>query len=471
MVYGLSILPPVIAALVMGEQHTLRPLIAAACIFTAAGFIARHFTSPGTYTVHPRINYMAVIFTWLALILMTGGVYSACISDIAFIDALFDAAASLTATGISSSDISLLPYSLQLWHSILNWLGGIGIILITASLFAGRGFRGTGVISAEIPGPEFLTSSAAFRNTYRLIINVYAALTAVHFVLLLIARMPASAALLTALSNISTAGLLHISGGVITGQSLAVRIIITIFALMGSINISFFIMLLTRRTVSGSRIMENIMYISRILITAAVISAVIILTDHTPAAKAAGESLMQTVSFLSTSGYIVADCGSWPLLCQALIVLQIFLGGCAVSTAGGIKQARMEIGLRTVSFGLFRYSHPKAVRPLRFGRDTIKPEQLVQANIFIFLFMLIYILSALVISLDNKNESILDALNYSQAMLTNTGRAFAGSGVLSAEFSPLSKLVMCFEMLCGRLEIFPVLMLFFKSFWKPDRSR
>lgn len=181
---------------------------------------------------------------------------------------------------------------------------------------------------------------------------------------------------------------------------------------------------------------------------------------------------MQTVSFLSTSGYIVADCHKWPLLCEMIILLQMFVGACAVSTGGGIKIARIEIGIKTVKFGLFRHVHPHAVRPVKFNNEALKSEQFVQANLFIALFMLIYIVSALFLSLDNKSESIFDALNYSQAMITNTGTSIAELEApgLAADFSPLSKVVMSFEMLCGRLEIYPVLMLFFRSFWRSDSN-
>ena len=469
-VYGISELPPFFVALHLGEHEPMIALGISTAVCIAAGILIRTVFDMNAQGVQSRMNYLTTILTWLILIGITTCVYFFGRAEFTWIDSFFEASASLTTTGMGTLDVSIFPYSLQLWRSMLNWLGGIGIILISVSFIRNWGFSGHSLASVEIPGPEFLKSSVTVKTTYRHILYIYLSLTFVHFILLDIAGMEPFDALLTALSNISTSGMQHIENGVITQLTTPVKVIITVFAFLGSVNVSFFILILMQKYRLVGRRTEVGLYVRRILLTSAVIALSIVLTGGGDIFSSFGDAIMQTVSFLSTSGYIVADCHRWPLIAQLIILLQMFVGACAVSTGGGIKLARVEIAFKTVHFGLFRHIHPRAVRPIKLNNEPVKQDQLVTANMFIALFMLIYIISAVFLSLDNKNESIFDALNFSQAMITNTGTSIAELDApgLAARFSPLSKIIMSLEMLAGRLEIYPVLMLFFPSFWRSD---
>lgn len=472
-VYGISAIPALLAAAYFEEQASVLVLAIASSVCIVAGIAIRRLFDMNASTIRPRINFMTTTISWLAIIVITTFVYFFGQAEFTLIDSFFKATASLTTTGISSPANSVYPLSLQLFSSMLNWLGGIGIILISVSCISTVDFSRHALISVEIPGPEFLKSSISFKQSYGYIVFTYIILTAVHFIALCLAGMPVFTSVLTALSNISTAGLQHISNGVITNLPLAQKIIITIFAFLGSVNISFVILLFIHKARLIKNHTEIRIYTGRILITALIIAAAVTVLNHQSFIRSLGDALMQTVAFLSTSGYVIADCSRWPLFCELLILLQMFVGACAFSTGGGIKTSRIAIGMKTAKFGLFRQVHPNAVRPVKFDDEALRSVHLVQANLFISLFMAIFIISAMIISLDNKNESIFDALNYSQAMITNTGTSIAELGVSgpAPDFSPLSKVVMSVEMLCGRLEIYPVLMLFFRSFWKSDSNR
>ena len=471
--YGIAAMPSVFAALYFGNDRSLIPLAIVSSATIICGIIIRHLYDLNASVVRPRMNYMAVMMSWLASIALTSAVFYFSVAEFSVTTAIFEATACLTTTGVGNLGIESLPESLMLWRSVLSWLGGVGIILIAFSFISGRQLSGRALVSVEVPGPDFLKSTQTFRYTYRHIIRLYAVLTAVHFVLLCIAGMTPYTSLLTSMSNISTAGLQHISNGDITALPGTQKAIIVFFSFISSLNVSFLLMMFFRRSFSFRRTSEIGVYTLRVVITSVVIAAVLCFTRGMGAASAVADALMQTVSYLSTSGYIVSGSRSWPFICELLILLQMFVGACAASTAGGIKTARIQIGFKTMRFGLFRHVHPNAVRPVRINGETVKPEQLVGTNIYIALFMLVYILGALLLSLDNKNESVFDALNYSQAMLTNTGTTVADMTRIGgySGFSPLSQIVMSIEMLCGRLEIYPFLMLFFKSFWKSDSNR
>lgn len=471
--YGLAALPPFGVALYRNE------LTAAYCLGIVSGIciigsiIVRHFVDLNSDNVRPRINYMTVIFTWLILTGITTVIYYIGCGCGSLSGSFFDAAASLTTTGALNLSADVIPVSLLLFRSILNWLGGIGFILIAVSLLAGHGFSGLALVSIEVPGPEFLTTSANFKHIYQRIFYVYSGLTLAHFLLLLIAGMDPFDSVLTAFSNISTSGLQHLDHGVITQLSLPLKVIITVFSFLGSCNITFIVILLSRKFRSLLKESETILYVLRILIITIIISAIMLAGMRTFDISVIGDVLMQTVSYLSTSGYTVTDSGSWPLLCQAIIVIEVFFGACAASTGGGIKTSRARIATRTISFGMFRHIHPKSVRPVMFKGKALTIDQLTSSNIFLGLFMSFYIIGAVLISLGSKECSIVDSLLYSQALITNTGTPAAAPELSMAitQFSPFTRFFMAIEMLAGRLEIYPILMLFTRSFWKSDSNR
>lgn len=471
-VYGASMIAPFVLACYFDEESAMIALGAGAAICLLSGVIMRKTMDLDVSNVRPRMHYFTATLIWLIIIILTAVILFFGKSESSLINSLFGATAALTTTGIGNLDVSTFTYSFQLWKSLLNWIGGIGIILIAASCLSTWNFSGHTLISVEVPGQEFLKPSASFKQTYKHILYLYSGLTIIQFFLLIAVGMDPYTSLLTSLSNISTAGLQHINHGVITGLSVQIKIIITIFAFLGSVNFSVLLLFLVNKHRTPFRRTELSLYIGRILITAALVGAFAAFFNKIHFFAALGQALMQTVSYLSTSGYIVTDCHNWPAICVILIILQMFFGACSVSTGGGIKTARIGIAFKTVSFGLFRHIHPRAIRPVKFNQETVKQDEFVRANLFVVLFMTIYLLGAFLLSLDNDNANVLEALNYSQAMLTNTGTSIAelNTAGIADHFSPLSKIVMSFEMLAGRLEIYPVLMIFSKSFWKSDKS-
>lgn len=326
---GFSMAPPLFVALNFAEDAAIRPLGMGCAICILTGITIRKLFDMASTYVRPRINYITTIFTWLIVIAITTVVYFYGRAEFTWIDSFFEATASLTTTGMGNLDVNVFPYSFQLWRSMLNWFGGVGMILIAVSCLSNWEFSGHSLVSVEVPGPEFLKSTVTFKNTYKHIIFIYLGLTAVHFVLLVIAGMDPFTSLLTALSNISTSGMQHISNGVITDLSTPLKVIITIFAFLGSVNVSFFILIIMRKFRMIWRRTEVSLYTWRLFATSLFIGIMISVVNHESFSESFGEALMQTVSFLSTSGYIVTDCHTWPLICQFFILLQMFFGACA----------------------------------------------------------------------------------------------------------------------------------------------
>ena len=471
-IYGLSTLPPLCVAFVLDEVralYTLAPILAL-CVFS--GILMRTFLVFETTKVRPRMNYLTTTMIWLFMIAATSVAFYFGLTETTGIDAFFEAAAAVTTTGIGALSTSVFPYSFMLWRSILNWIGGVGMVLIAVSCISRWGFSWQALVATEVPGPEFLKTNVTSRKTYRYLVYIYLGLTLLDFVLLVIAGMDISDSVLTALSNVSTAGFQHINNGDITGLSVPIKTIITIFSFLGSINISFFVLIMFRKFEFTGKDSETVRYLIHIVITSVIIAAALTAGAGEAFMKSLGNALAQTVAYLSTAGYIVSDCSKLPLGCQVLILMQVFFGACALSTGGGIKISRVNIGARTMSYDMFRHIHPHTVKPVRFNGVPLKQDQLVSANMYIGIFMLLYICGALLLSLDSKDGSVFDALCYSQAMLTNTGTSIAEvSAGRVPEFSAFAKIIMAIEMLAGRLEIYPVMMLFSGAFRNAEERR
>lgn len=469
-IYGAAMIPSLLTALLCKESDAIRGLLVTFITCAVIGALGIRFSRRLHEAVRPRIWYMSTFFTWMLVICATIPAFYLGIPGYGFADAVLEASASWTTTGIGIYDTASLPSSLQLLRSTCNWLGGVGIIMSMMAFVPPRQYVGWGLVSTEFPGPAFLKSESRFRNKYRRVVQLYAALTMLQFVLLAAAGMPVFTSALTALSNASTSGLQHINNGVAIGLSGPIKAIITLFAFLGSVNCTVIFYLIYRRfdkIKSGS---EFKFYFFRILFTGLLITGFVFAKfPERNLLKVFADVIMQIVSFVSTSGYIITDCHAWPPACMLFILLQMFIGSCAVSTGGGIKVARIIIALKSVSFSIYRHIHPNSIRTLTFDKKPMTGDQVVRANLFIALFMATYLFGALLLSFDNMD--VYDALNYSQAMITNTGTSIGELDApgLAESFTPFTKYMMCLLMIAGRLEIYPFVMIFMRSFWKPER--
>lgn len=472
---GVAFLPSAGTALLAGETAAAKSIGITSLVCLLAGGAGRAYAGAVRDAVRPRIWYMTTFFIWLMICIVTVPAYWFGMPGCAFEDAVLSSCAGWTTTGMCVFESATVPASISLLRATCSWLGGIGLIMVILTIVPSRQFIGWGLASTEFPGPTFLKSDTPFKRGYKRIVLVYLALTAVEFVLLVLLGMPGFTALLTALSGISTAGLPHISNGMVAGLPGAVKAVISVFTLLGSLNCTIFLLIISKRFAALRKTTEIKMYILRILATAVVITLFVVMSGGRDSGSGSvsatfADSLMQMISVASTSGYMVTDTSGWPVFCVLLVMVEMFIGACSVSTGGGLKEARAIIAGQTIEHSLFAHIHPGSVRSHTFNQKPMKTSQIIRANIFIALFMITWLAGALLLSLDDITVGA--ALAWSQAVLTNAGTsvAEASMSVHPAAFSPLSKYVMCVLMIAGRLEIYPFIMIFLRSFWKPERA-
>lgn len=470
-VYGIAIIPSIFVAAYYTERVTLVSIALVSLFSISTGVLITKNIGAKPIKVKQRVNFFATIFTWAILIILTMVPFYFSNIRLSIVDSLYEASAAWTTTGSGVVNTATLPFALQFLRATCNWMGGIGIILISLSLIPNFENNGHDLAVTELPGSDFLKNTTHFKNTFLRIIIAYLILTFIQFALLLMCAMNPFEAFISSLSNISTSGLQNINNGNIMHLSTDLKVILTLFAFLGSLNFSIFILLFNRQYKELKNRSELRGYLLRILVSTAIIMFFLLSSNQAKTISAKlPEVLMQVISFFSTSGYIVTDCGSWPTFCIIIVILQMFIGSCAVSTGGGIKIARIIICIKTVKNSLFRHLHPRAVNPISFNGKTLTNAQIARANIFLVLFMLTYLGGGLIISI--QGIDIYSALNWSQAMLNNTGTSIGelSSPGLAVGFTDFSKIIMSILMVAGRLEIYPVLMLFFRSFWISDNN-
>ncbi len=471
---GAAFLPSAGAALLMSENAAAKSIGITSLVCLIIGGAGRIYAGAVRDAVRPRIWYMTTFFIWLMICVVTVPAYYFGMPGSAFEDAVLSSCAGWTTTGICIHGSEFVPASLSLLRATCSWLGGIGIIMVILTFVPSRQFIGWGLASTEFPGPTFLKSDTPFRLGYKKIVFVYIALTVIEFLLLTALDMPVFTALLTALSGISTAGLPHISNGMIAGLPWAIKAVISVFTLLGSLNCTFFLLIISRRFASLRKSTEMKWYLSRIVVTAVIITYSVAADTQgglsaSSLAEKFADTLMQIISVASTAGYFVTDVSGWSVFCIMLVMVEMFIGACSVSTGGGIKEARIIIACKTIEHSLLSHIHPDSVRSYTFNKKPMKTSQVIRANLFIALFMITWLAGALLLSLDDITAGA--ALAWSQAVLTNAGTSVAedSMSVAPSAFSPLSKYVMCILMIAGRLEIYPFIMIFLGSFWKPER--
>ncbi len=464
-IYGASILPSVYMSYRYQELDICTSMLIISIGSILFGIISHRILNNEIANVPLRVCYLTTVTVWLSVIFLSTLPYLSADMGYSFIDCLYTATASWTTCGTTAISIEELPPGLLLWRSTCNWMGGIGIILLALTFLPSWQFIGQRLASTEIRGPRFLMSNITFRKAYRRIMFIYLGFTALQYLALRVCGMPKLPSLLTALSNTSTSGLLHLNGGVIIAFPASIKIVVSTFAFLSSINVSVFVLIVYGRFSALKCNTELKFYLSYVVIITLAIAG-IITYERGGAFQSSilGTILMQVVSFTSTAGFVITDCYTWSAPCVTLVIIIMFIGSCAISTGGGIKISRVCMAMLNMRANMFKTMHPRGVRDIKYNGELARSSAIARVNVYILLFMVIFFLGSLVLTIDGT--SVIDALAYSQAMLTNTGTPvtmLSDPGII-AQFSTLSKMTLCFLMLCGRLEIYPVLLLFYKGF-------
>ncbi|MDY6037669.1 MAG: potassium transporter TrkG [Eubacterium sp.] len=472
MLESVAMIPSFLCAAMEHDWTSLKAFVISMGILSALSIIGLRGTKKQLRCgVKTRESYFFVFICWITVIV--GGILPYLFAGRGFrtVDAIFESVASWTTSSSWVIDINLMPRAILLWKATSSWLGGMGIILLAIIVMSSLGASGKKLALAELPGPDLMQGGARIMETASLSYGIYTGITIIELICLMLGRVPFFDALVNSMTSICTAGILDYHGAVELYFTPYVKVIIVIFSIISSLNFLVYINIYQGRAKHLIRDIETKTFLITIGVSTAFIAAVLFLTKSSDGIKGAlTESLYGVVSFACTSGFPFSNIAAWPTACKVVLVALCLIGGCANSTCGGIKVIRFVVFIKLIGRGVYKRIHPRSVKAITIQEKPVSANKASIISTFILLFVAVYLLSALVLSLENMD--IETTLTAPIALFTNTGVGFGK--VVQADyrmFSSVGKLVCSVIMLLGRLEMYAILIMFSRSFWNSDKAR
>lgn len=432
---------------------------------TAVLGIAFTVKKPKNISMYSREGYTSVALSWVVLSIM--GALPFFISGYIpnFMDAVFETVSGFTTTGASIlTDVEALPKGLLFWRSFTHWLGGMGIIVFLIALLPLFGGSNLYLIKAESPGPSVSKLVPKVKSTAKILYSIYLSFTVIEIILLLIGKMSVFDALTTTFGTAGTGGF-GVKNSSMADYSPYIQNVVTVFMLIFGVDFSIYYLLLVKKFSSAVKSTELRTYLG-IVLTSAIIIAFNCRHLFANIWTALHHAFFQVASLMTTTGYATANFDTWPSLSKAILLTLMFIGACAGSTGGGIKVSRIVILVKSIFKEIRIAAHPKSTLKITMNGNVIEHETLRAVNVYMAAYLLIVALSTLIISIDNFDfETNFSAV---ASALNNIGPGFSKVGPTEnfSIFSNLSTFVLALDMLIGRLEIFPMLMLLSPRTWK-----
>ena len=465
---ALFLVLPLITALVYGEDtFTAYIIIAFSCL--VLGFMLT-LKKPEDHVFYLKEGCVATALSWIVLS-VSGAFPFVLTGEIPrFIDALFETASGFTTTGSSIlSNVEALSRSSLMWRSFSHWVGGMGVLVFLLAVIPMSGGSNINLMKAESPGPSVGKLVPKIRSTARILYMIYIGLCILMFLLLLCGKMPVFDALTTTFGTAGTGGF-GVKNDSIAGYSSYIQWVVTIFMLLFGVNFNAYYLILFHNAKKAFKIEEIRWYFAIILL-----SVFVIFTDlmqfYPTLGDAVRDSFFQVASIITTTGFATADFNLWSATSKSTLVLLMFIGACAGSTGGGLKVSRLIILIKTIFKELTSYTHPKSIVKIKMDDKPIEHEVVRSANVYFITYMIIFVVS--VFCLTFENIDLVSVFTAVAATFNNIGPGLEMVGPTAnfAHFSDFSKLVMIFDMLAGRLELFPLLMLFHPELWRDTIKR
>jgi trk system potassium uptake protein TrkH len=465
LIEGFSMLAPLGVSLYYGEGDALALAISSG-ISIALGAVAWFLTQRGDKTISKREGYIIVSIVWIVFSLFGAlpFIISGHISS--FTDAFFETISGFTTTGASIlNDIEALPHGLLFWRSMTQWLGGMGIIVLSLAILPIFGIGGMQLFVAEVPGPTPDKFHPRVKETAKRLWGIYLIFTLLETILLLFGDMNLFDAVCHSFTTMATGGY-STKQASIAAYSPYVQYIITLFMFLAGTNfaLSYYGFHLQFDKIFKNE--EFRFYAGFILGFTILITAMLWFGDFLPFKESFRHAVFQVVSITTTTGFITTDYLQWAPFLVVIVFMLMFLGGSGGSTGGGIKIVRVALLIKNSALELKRLIHRNAILPVRLNKKTIDPQIITNILAFVVLYMMLLAGSTIVMSA--MGYDLASSLGAVAATLGNIGPGIGAVGPVEnyAHIPDFGKWFLSFLMLVGRLELFTVLILFSPAFWK-----
>ena len=456
--------PSALVALLYAEQSIWAFAAAIGlCLLLGVPLVRRQ---PANKVFYAKEGCVTVALSWIVMSLMGAlpFVFSGVIPSI--VDAMFETVSGFTTTGASIlKDVEVLPRCMLFWRSFTHWIGGMGVLVFLLCLLpmSGGGYS-MNLMKAESPGPSVSKLVPKVRSTAKLLYGLYVALSLLELALLLLGSMPLFDALCTTFGTAGTGGF-GIKNSSIGEYSAYIQSIVTIFMILFGINFNVYFLLYMRKPKEALRCEEAGWYLAIIAVSTLIIT-VFIRNSFPDLVTAFRHAAFQVGSIITTTGFSSCDFDLWPTLSKEILVMLMFVGACAGRTGGGMKVSRLLLMGKTVGKELKQALHPQVVAPVRMDGKVVNHETIRATNVYVAAYIFIFAASFFLISLDGFD--MVTNFTAIAATLNNIGPGLAQVGPMMnfGSYSNPAKLVMIFDMLAGRLEIFPMLVFFMPDTWR-----
>lgn len=460
-------IPALAIAIYKGEHNAVLGFLVAMAACLLFGMLT-YLRKPERKAFYAREGFLIVALGWLAVSLFGALPFWVSREIPSLTDCIFETVSGFTTTGASIlSDVEALPLSLLYWRSFTHWVGGMGVLVFILAIIPMM--RNTGhlmhLLRAESPGPQVDKLVPRIQNSAKILYGIYIGMTLLQIVLLLAGGMPLFDSVATAFGTAGTGGF-GIKNDSMAGYSTYIQAVTTVFMALFGVNFNIFYLLLIREFSKAFRNSELRLYLALMLGSIAVITWNVLPMFQGNFGQALHHVSFQVSSIMTTTGFSTVDFNLWPPFSRMVLVVLMILGACAGSTGGGIKTARVLLLFKAVVRDVKRMLRPRSVATVQVEGRAVGDDTMRGVYNFMTLYCIISIASILLISLDNF--SMITNITAVIACLNNIGPGLDVVGPMGnyAEFSDISKLILSANMLIGRLEIFPMLMLVVPAAWR-----
>ncbi len=453
---------PLLCSVIYGEKTSVIAFAISAGIALGVGLLISALSHTKNKLIYAKEGFATVALAWLA-VSAVGALPFVLSGEIpSYIDAFFETVSGFTTTGATIlNDVEAMSRGMLFWRSFTHWIGGMGVLVFLMAILPTDSGRSIHIMRAEVPGPIVGKLVPKIRETAKILYLIYIAMTGIMLALLLAGGMPLFDSLLHTFGTAGTGGF-GIKADSIAGYSPYLQWVITAFMFLFGVNFNLYYLILIGKFTSAIKSRE-LWCFGAIFVLSTSAVAINIADTFNSVGEAVRHSAFQVASIMSTTGYTTVNIDAWPNFTKMLLLILMFIGSCAGSTAGGLKVSRVMLLFKTVKADLKKMLRPRSVNVVTLEGKTVDNETIHSASVYFTTYFIIFFAITLLISLDSFGfETVFSSVT---SCLNNIGPAYGSAAASYSAFSGFSKLILSLAMLIGRLEIFPIILAFSPSTW------
>ena len=459
---GLLLLLPAITGLIYKEIKVALSFLFVALITALIGY-ACSYKKPRKMKIYSKEGFVIAALAWTVLSLFGALPFYISGEIPSYIDAIFETVSGFTTTGSSILvDVEALSHASLFWRSFSHWIGGMGVLVFVVAILPEENGSTLHILRAEMPGPIVGKLVSKLKATAQILYKIYIVLTIMEFIILMCCGMPVFDSLLHTFGTAGTGGFGIKGASIAYYDSAMIDAVITIFMFLFGVNFNLYYFALLKQFGNIFK-NEELKWYTGIVLGAAILISLNTISLYGDFLTAFRYASFQVVSVVTTTGYITADYGCWPMFSQAILFILMFMGASAGSTGGGMKVSRIMIGVKNAIKEIKQLIHPQSVSCIKMDGDIVEDVTVRNISAYFVIYFLILFGSFLIVALDNMDFA--STLSSVVTCLNNVGPGFNIVGPVGnfSSLSDLSKIVLSFDMLVGRLELFPFMVLFMKK--------